>query len=483
MILYASIIFCYFFNFFFGSESSNTYALDDLTKVTPYLAPDLLQSTLGATNNGGANASTSIQFRLPRRRSSLSSRQYVSTPLGPIRTTKPSVPLAHFDDDSSFALQNSLGFQQQKQYVDAFTEPEPISSIEQKDFSCQITPLYTDHETETNEIQLEYQSTQTDSIVTESIACQINPNLNDCSIQTNINEQKDFSSQFMPTTIDQITETISIDYHTEFIQTDSISTNDFSCQIIPECNDQQIETNPILTHDIGLQFSSLLLFDNQEIQTDFISHIDVETQYEYDTPILPIIFSEDVPISNEIEIVIDRNQEKSLFDQECQTNFLQLNESTQTPFIHLNDCASQSTIITHENQLIQTEFCSNLYSSSLYIVPTLNNQSSCSSTILLLPKENQSILIPNLIDEEIQCDLNTIEPTIISIPIDNQNKINDRRSIIQSQLDEKEKQMNRIIGKIKPIFLLFKGKKKNIMIYEKIVRLDTCKLCLFRSSA
>ncbi|CAF5168153.1 unnamed protein product, partial [Rotaria sp. Silwood1] len=28
-------------------ESSNTYAFDDLTKVTPYLAPDLLQSTLG----------------------------------------------------------------------------------------------------------------------------------------------------------------------------------------------------------------------------------------------------------------------------------------------------------------------------------------------------------------------------------------------------------------------------------------------------
>lgn len=455
-----------------SSESSNTYALDDLTKVTPYLAPDLLQSTLGATN--GAAGSTSIQFRLPRRRSSLSSRQYVSTPLGPTRTTKPSVPLAHFDDDSSFALQNSLGFQQQKQFVDAFTEPEPIPVIEQKDFCCQIIPLTKDQEIETTQLTMEYQSTQTDIITTETIACQINPTINDCSIQTITNEQKDFSSQFMPISIDQITETISTVYYTQNIQTDSISTNDYSCQTTPEYIDQKIETNPILTEDIGLQSSlfDLPIFDNQEIQTDFISHIDVETQYEYDTPILPIVFGEEVPVSNEIEILIEED-EKIFFDQQCQTNISQSNECTQTPSIHFNDCASQSKIITYENQLIQTEFYPNLYSSSLYIVPTSINQSSCSSTILFIPKENQSILIPNvidqeiqcnlssietpiipnIIDQEIQCDLSSIETTIIPIEIENKIKATDRRSIIQYQLDEKEKQMNRIIGKIKKIYI------------------------------
>jgi hypothetical protein len=248
---------------FISSESSNTYALDDLTKVTPYLAPDLLQSTLGAGNGCG---STSIQFRLPRRRSSSSSnRQYVSTPLGPTRLIKPAVPLAHFDDESSLVLTNSLGFppppQQEKQFVDAYTEPEPIQIIEQKDFSCQITPFYTDKSIETTHPIVEYHSTQTDLISTETIGCQINPNLNDCSIQTIPNDQKDFSCQYIPTSNDQTTETIITNYHTQLIQTDSISTNDSSCQITPEYIHQQIETIPILTQDIALQSS----FDNVKI--------------------------------------------------------------------------------------------------------------------------------------------------------------------------------------------------------------------------
>jgi hypothetical protein len=242
-----------YFNHF--SESSNTYALDDLTKVTPFIAPDLLQSTLGATNGGAG--STSLQFRLTRQRSSLSNRQYVSTPLGPTRAIKPSVPLAHFDDDSLFVLTNSLGFQQQqeKQFVDAFTEPESVPIIEQKDFSCQVIPSCMDKEIETTPLIVEYQSTQTDIISKEDISCQINPNTNDCSIQTILNEQKDFSCQIMPISIDQITETITTDYHTQIIQTDCIPTNDFSCQITPEYKNQEIETIPILMHDIALQSS------------------------------------------------------------------------------------------------------------------------------------------------------------------------------------------------------------------------------------
>jgi hypothetical protein len=395
-----------------------------------------------------------MQFRLPRRRSSLSTRHYVSTPLGPTRTSKPVVPLAHFDDDSSF------GFQQQKQFVDASTEPIPIPVIEKQDFSCQITPFYTDQQIETMPLQTEYQTTQTDVITTETIACQINPNLNDCSIQTNSNEQKDFSCQFMPISINQITETIITDYQTQIIQTDLISTKDYSCQITPDYIDQQIETIPILTEEIGLQSS--LVFNDQQIQTDFLVYIDVETQYEYETPILPIIFTEELPI----EIL-----QSDVLDQECQTNnsnLIQFNESTQTTTIDLidcasqstimtygnqsiqtttidlTDCASQSTIITYENQSIQTEFSSNAYSSSLFIVPTLINQSICSSKIVIFPKEDRTILTN---DQDIQCELGPIE-TIVSIPIENKSKINDRRSIIQQQMDEKEKQMNRIIGKI-----------------------------------
>ncbi|CAF3581657.1 unnamed protein product [Adineta steineri] len=486
------------------SESSNTYALDDLTKVTPYLAPDLLQSTLGAGNNGG---STSIQFRLPRRRSSLSSRQFVSTPLGPTRTIKPAVPLAHFDDESSLVLTNSLGFQQQqeKQYVDAYTEPEPIPIIEQKDFCCQMAPLYVDKDIETIHLTVEFQSTQTDIISTETIACQINPDLNDCSIQTIVNEQKDFSCQFIPTLIDQTTETIITDYHTQISQTDSISTNDYSCQITPEYIHKQIETESILTQDIALQcsfhdeiifddqqiqtdpvstndyscqktpdyvhqqietesiltqdialqcsFNNEIIFDDQQIQTDRISHIDVSIQYEpeideSDTAILPILFCEELPIEIEINKDDIQIETKILLDQECQTindSFLQLNEYTQTPHIDLTDCASQSTIITYENEHMQTEPDSSLYSSSLYIAPPITTttiQSYCSSTILIVPKDNSVCPIVN--DQEIQCDLESTK-AIIPIEIDRPMKFNDRKSIIQQQMDEKEKQMNRII--------------------------------------
>jgi hypothetical protein len=167
-----------------------------------------------------------------------------------------------------------------------------------------------------------------------------------------------------------------------------------------------------------------ITFDDQQIQTDFIFHIDVSTQYDLDTAILPIVFSEELPISNEISV-----------DQE-----------SQTTLIDFNDCASQSTIITYANRYIQTELYSNLYSSSLYIVPTSTNQSCCSSTILIMPKENQSS--PIFIDQEIQCDLYSSETTIIPIEIECKINNNDRRSIIQQQMDEKEKQMNRIIGKI-----------------------------------
>ena len=447
------------FRSIFSSESSNTYALEDLTKVTPYLAPDLLQSTLGATNGGGGGGSTSLQFRLPRQRSSLSNRQYVSTPLGPTRTSKPAVPLAHFDDDSSF------GFQQQKQFVDASTDPILIPQIEQKDFSCQMAPIYTDQQIETIPLITEYHSTQTDAIPTETIACQINPNVNEYSMQTDLHESKDFSCQCLPTTIDQTTETIQREFHTQFIQTDSICTNDSSCQISPMSIDQQIETIPILTEDIGLQCSFLpSTFDDQQIQTDVLISIDVQTQYEYDTPIIPVIFSEELPMTEEIEIV-----EKFLSDQECQTineyhiqstqtpiidfhdcasqssSIIYENQSTQTARIHRQDCASQSSIITYENQSIQTEFPLNNYSSSLFIIPQSLDQSLHSSKLVIFPKEYPTILT---CDQDIQCELEPIESNNISIPIETITPLHDRRSLIQQQMDEKEKQMNRIIGKI-----------------------------------
>mgnify|MGYP006897123601 CR=1 FL=1 len=82
---------------------------------------------------------------------------------------------------------------------------------------------------------------------------------------------------------------------------------------------------------------------------------------------------EDLPVSNDIDILIntqDNEVNKTIFiDQECQTvneyNVL-LTKFTQTSPISLNDRASQSSIITVENQYIQTEQYSNLYSSILF---------------------------------------------------------------------------------------------------------------------
>ena len=232
----------------FFSESTNTYAMEDLTKVTPYLAPDLLQSTMGATN--GMN--TSIQFRLPRRRSSLSNQQLISTPLGPARAAKINVPIAKFDDEGSLALNNSLGFQtQEKRFVDTGTNPEPETQIEQKDFSCQITPISVDQQIETTPLIFESQSIQTDSISIEDVACQINPNVNDGSNQTETQEQTDFSCQFMPILIDESTETFTVSFQTQTIQTEIISTNESSTQITIEHVDQEIETTIVVTEDVA----------------------------------------------------------------------------------------------------------------------------------------------------------------------------------------------------------------------------------------
>lgn len=167
----------------------------------------------------------------------------------------------------------------------------------------------------------------------------------------------------------------------------------------------------------------------------------MSTQYDLDTIILPIIVTEELPILKEIE------NKKIFTDQECQTItniIIHSDEYTQTSHIYLNDCASQSIILTYENQDIQTEPYSNLYSSSLYIVPTSPNESYYSSTVLIMPKEYQPS--PIVIDQEIQCDL---YPSETSIPIEVECKTtnNDRRSIIQQQMDQKEKQMNRIIGR------------------------------------
>lgn len=179
----------------------------------------------------------------------------------------------------------------------------------------------------------------------------------------------------------------------------------------------------------------------------------MSTQYDItklDSSLLRNLLSEELPVSDEIEIPIETSEidTKTFIDQECQTmnNEISLfNESTQTPHIHLKDRASQSPIITVENQDIQTEFYSNLYSSSLYIVPSSMDQSHCSSKIVIVPRENHSS--PIVIDEGIQCDLPSLD-TPIPIQVESKTNQKDRRSIIQQQMDEKEKQMNRIIGMI-----------------------------------
>jgi hypothetical protein len=64
-----------------------------------------------------------------------------------------------------------------------------------------------------------------------------------------------------------------------------------------------------------------------------------------------------------------------------------------------------------------------------------------------MPKDNHLISSPIAVDQETQCNLCTSEP-IIPLEIERTMKTNDRRSIIQQQMDEKEKQMNRIIGTV-----------------------------------
>jgi hypothetical protein len=234
------------------SESSNTYALEDLTRVTPYLAPDLLQSTIGV----GTGGSTSIQFRLPQQHSCQSVQQYVSTPLGPTRTMKPAVPIAKFDEESSFALSNSLGFQHhEKQFVDASTDPEPMSHIEQNDFSCQMAPIYVDQQSETISDIYQYQSTQTDRVALEDASCQINADVNDCTIQTDFHEQNDFSCQCIPVSIDQTTETKAIILDDRYIQTDLVETMHCASQITPNNIDQETATIEISMEDIAQQTS------------------------------------------------------------------------------------------------------------------------------------------------------------------------------------------------------------------------------------
>jgi hypothetical protein len=236
------------------SESSNTYALEDLTKVTPYLAPDLLQSTLGTANGGN----TSMQFRLPARRSSVSNQHFVSTPLGPARANKAMVPIAKFDDDPSFVLNNSLGFQQQqkeKQLVDMGTDPQPELTIERHDFACQMTPDYCEQSIETTPIVLLYQSIQTELLHMHDIACQMSPAVIECCSQTSGQEQHDFTCQFMPASIDQSTHMMEIITETQECQTESSNTIDAACQFAPMSVDREIETIVVETHDTASQAS------------------------------------------------------------------------------------------------------------------------------------------------------------------------------------------------------------------------------------
>lgn len=227
--------------------------MDDFTKVTPFLAPDLLQSTLGA-NNGG---NTSGQFRLPHRRSSILSQHFISTPLGIGRSMKTTVPIARFDDECSFALSNSLGFQpnNEKKFVDASTDPEPETIIEKHDFSCQMIPISVDQEVETNPLVVVYQSIQTETIPVEDATCQVNPQSNDCSMQTMAQELIDFSAQFMPSMNNQTTETLTTPCESQTCQTESASTMTSSTQVTIEQVDKEIETIMTSMHDIGLQLS------------------------------------------------------------------------------------------------------------------------------------------------------------------------------------------------------------------------------------
>ena len=145
-----------------------------------------------------------------------------------------------------------------------------------------------------------------------------------------------------------------------------------------------------------------------------------------------------MPISDEVEISTQTSviedvtlplEKKFFLTQECQT--------IERP---VQDSETQSSTFICLNQSIQTDTCLDRYSSSLLIIPTIDELPKCSSTLIITPYEPVS-----LFDEGIQCN---IDESILHIPIETEkkNKLIDRRSIIQHQLDEKEKQMNRIIG-------------------------------------
>ena len=205
---------------------------------------------------------------------------------------------------------------------------------------------------------------------------------------------------------------------------------------------------------------------DQQIQTDFVFHIDVSTQYDLDAICIPIVDNEELLISKEIEIS-SRNQIEKGIDQECQTinkNLIRCNEYTETPHIYLNDCAWQPSVVPVENRSIQTDSYSSLYSSSIHIIPTYINEPYYSSKILIIPRENQSSSL-SVIDQEIQCDLSSLD-TIIPITIESTTKNTDRKSIIQQQMEEKEKQMNRIIGMVSQMNCKCIGRKSFHLIIK-----------------
>jgi hypothetical protein len=202
--------------------------------------------------------------------------------------------------------------------------------------------------------------------------------------------------------------------------------------------------------------------DDQHIQTDCLVLVDGSTQYdqELNTIILPMTNRDELSISKEIEVSIAHELtrecatiesiNKIFVEQECQTvnhDVCQTNEYTQTLQLTFNDCASQSSMNDHENRLTQTEPYTYRHLSSLYIVPTcLPDPCQCSSTIVIMPQDTQSST-RLCFDQEIQCDSSELS---IIIPIEQQDintNVHDRRSLIQHQLDKKEKEMNNIIGK------------------------------------
>lgn len=202
------------------------------------------------------------------------------------------------------------------------------------------------------------------------------------------------------------------------------------------------------------------------MQTDLKCFIDAETQYESeendkvpDISILPIVLSEDLPVSHEVEISIQTSSLENMsfqydkriyLNQECQTiddHVIKSTQSTQTKRILLKSTETQSTINLSEDQSIQTDANLDQYSSTIVIVPPADEIRLFSSNLSIIPYENR---LKN--DQQTQCDFEALNCQIL-IERDSTPKKNDRRSIIQQQLDEKEKQMNRIIGKIFQIAL------------------------------